>query len=54
MHETIAPDTWSIFARTFALLSRGAPGTQARMIAKTLAYNATHRSVAIRLKYEAR
>ncbi len=50
MHETIAPDTSSIFARAFVLLSRGATGTQARMIAQPLADNATQRSVAIRLK----
>ena len=54
MHETIAPDTSSICARMFVLLSRGTSDTQARMIARTLAYNATQRSVAIRLKGKGR
>ena len=54
MHETIALGMCSISAKTFATISRGAPDCPARMITQTLVYDATHRSVAIRLKSEGR
>ena len=54
MHETIALGMCSIYARTFATISRGAPDCPARMMTQTFADDATHRSVAIRLKCEGR